>query len=90
VGAIPRDEEPQIDDILMDIHRPEMNGFEAARLIREQETPGGLRVPITAITANAMQGDRKVCLAAGIDDYLAKPVRAVDFYEIMERLAVPN
>jgi two-component system sensor histidine kinase/response regulator len=60
VGAIPRDEEPQMDAILMDIHIPEMNGFEVTCLIREQETPGGLRVPITAMTADAMQGDREV------------------------------
>ena len=90
VGAIPRDEEPQIDAILMDIHMPEMNGFEGTRLIREEEAPGGLRVPITAMMANAMQGDREVCLAAGMDDCLAKPVHAVDLYEILERLAVPD
>jgi signal transduction histidine kinase/CheY-like chemotaxis protein len=88
--AVAAFESGKFDAILMDIHMPEMNGFEATRLIREQETPGGLRVPIIAMTANAMQGDREACLAAGMDDYLAKPVRAMDLYEILERLAVPN
>ena len=69
---------------------PEMNGFEATRIIREGEEAGSPRIPIIAMTANAMQGDREACLEAGMDDYLAKPVHATDLYEVLERLAIPS
>jgi signal transduction histidine kinase/ActR/RegA family two-component response regulator len=65
----------RFDLILMDCHMPEMDGFEATREIRAyDQAHGEPRVAIVALTANAMQGDREVCLASGMDDYLAKPL----------------
>jgi len=72
------------DLILMDCQMPEMDGFQATRAIRAQE-PVGQRVPIIAMTANAMQGDRERCLEAGMDDYLAKPVAILDLKTALQR-----
>jgi PAS domain S-box-containing protein len=75
------------DLILMDCQMPEMDGFEATRRIREQEGPR--RVPILAMTANAMAGDRERCLEAGMDDYLAKPIAILDLKEALLRWLPP-
>jgi len=79
------------DLIFMDCQMPEMDGYEATRIIREQENdpsqpcPWTTPIHIIAMTANAMQGDRAQCLAAGMDDYIAKPVRITDLKAALSR-----
>ncbi len=73
-----------IDIVLMDCQMPEMDGYEATRRIRAEETTGR-HVPIIAMTANVMQGDRDVCLACGMDDFLPKPYRQTDLKAILTR-----
>lgn len=79
----------QYDVILMDCQMPEMDGFEATRIIRNAE--GARRhTPIIALTANVMSGERERCLHAGMDDFLAKPVRSDALVEMLQKwLAVP-
>jgi CheY-like chemotaxis protein len=72
------------DLILMDVQMPEMDGIEATAAIRARERVMGGHIPIIAMTANAMQGDRERCLEAGMDGYIAKPVRATDLYQAVE------
>ena len=84
VEAVQRE---SFDLVVMDVHMPEMGGFEATGLIRDRERTTGEHLPIIALTARAMAGDREQCLAAGMDDYLTKPVKVRELIEMIDRLA---
>ncbi|MBX9880300.1 MAG: response regulator [Candidatus Obscuribacterales bacterium] len=71
--------------ILMDVQMPEMDGFQATLEIRKLEAGSAKHTPIVALTASAMEGDRERCLAAGMDDYLVKPVKLDRFKEVVEK-----
>jgi CheY-like chemotaxis protein/HPt (histidine-containing phosphotransfer) domain-containing protein len=85
--ALERLSERRFDLVLMDCQMPVMDGFEAAARIRAQENPEIRAIPIIAMTANAMAGDRERCLAAGMDDYISKPISTAYLKEAIERLA---
>jgi CheY-like chemotaxis protein len=74
------------DVVLMDVQMPVMDGFEATAAIRAGETGTGGHLPIVALTAHAMKGDLERCLAAGMDAYVSKPIRAAELYELIDRL----
>ncbi len=73
------------DVVLMDVQMPEMGGFEATEKIRRSEQRAGTHIPIIAMTAHAMEGDRERCLAAGMDDYISKPIRAATLIDLVEK-----
>ena len=77
------------DLVLMDLQMPEMSGFEATAAIRQQEQSTGAHIPIVALTAHAMHQDRDLCLEAGMDDYLTKPIRQQELLEKVERWIDP-
>ncbi|MGH7684530.1 MAG: response regulator, partial [Vulcanimicrobiaceae bacterium] len=73
------------DLVLMDCQMPELSGFEATARIRRIERSGGKHLPIVAMTANALEGDRESCLAAGMDDYVPKPVELSELKRVLDR-----
>ena len=87
VSAVSRE---RFDIVLMDVQMPEMDGLAATAAIRAAECLAGGRVPIVAMTAHAMDGDRQRCIDAGMDGYLTKPVRSADLYAALEALTEPS
>ncbi|MEI7982676.1 MAG: response regulator [Bacteroidota bacterium] len=86
VQALEKAHETVFDLILMDVMMPEMDGFEATRQIRKDKKGKNSKTPIVALTANAMKGDRDKCLAAGMDDYISKPIHPEDVFLTIEKL----
>jgi CheY-like chemotaxis protein len=84
--AIESVERQTYDVVLMDVQMPEMDGLEATRQITAKRSPGE-RPRIVAMTANAMQGDREMCITAGMDDYLTKPIRVDQLVEALNQAA---
>ena len=83
--AVNRSRKGSFDVILMDIQMPLMSGYEASQEIRRREKQTGAHIPIIAMTAHAMPGDREECLNAGMDDYLSKPIESDEFYAVVEK-----
>ncbi len=79
-------ERESFDLILMDVQMPEMDGLEATRAIRESERHTGKHIPIVAMTAHAMKGDRERCLAGGMDDYVSKPIQLADLKRAIDAM----
>jgi signal transduction histidine kinase/DNA-binding response OmpR family regulator len=77
------------DLVLMDVQMPEMDGYETTRAIRKKETGSGIHIPVIALTAHAMKGDRAICHAAGMDDYLSKPIETGELRSVLARWGNP-
>ncbi|MFI5246780.1 MAG: response regulator, partial [Gemmatimonadales bacterium] len=76
----------RFDLILMDVEMPELDGFEATAAIRNTEKTTGAHIPIIAMTAHALMGDRERCLAAGMDGYVSKPIQPAELFKAVEQL----
>jgi PAS domain S-box-containing protein len=80
--------EGTFDLLLLDVHMPELDGFQVVEALRERERHAGGHLPIIALTARSRKEDRERCLAAGMDDFLAKPIQAADLWAAIDRLGV--
>jgi PAS domain S-box-containing protein len=85
--ALEKLEKQSFDMILMDIQMPEMDGYEAIAKIREKETISGSHIPIIAMTAHAMKGDREKCIESGADEYISKPINRAELYRLINKMA---
>ena len=77
----------EFDVVLMDVQMPEMDGFETTAAIRALERETGRHLPVIAMTAHAMQGDRERCIAAGMDDYISKPLKVQELIELLQKIS---
>ena len=76
--------------VIMDCHMPILDGYETTKLLRAREATEGGHLPVIAFTASAMTGDRELCLAAGMDDYLSKPLKTVELDRVLSRFLSPG
>jgi len=83
-------EHQAFDLVLMDVQMPEMDGLAATVAIRDKERSTHTRLPIIAMTANAMTGDKERCLAAGMDDYVSKPLKTAELLAALERVEIAS
>ncbi len=90
LAALERSNYHEFDLVLMDIQMPEMDGFEATRAIRELEKSTGNHLPIVAMTAYVMKGDRERCLSAGMDGYVSKPIQVEELFTAIESALPPG
>jgi CheY-like chemotaxis protein len=81
--AVAASESDDHDLVLMDVEMPAMDGLQATRAIRQREQTSGRHLPIIAMTAHAMTGDREKCVAAGMDGYVSKPMRQFELYQTL-------
>jgi PAS domain S-box-containing protein len=88
--AVEKYEEGDFDLVLMDVQMPEVDGFEATQRIRKIEKQKGGHIPIVAMTAHAMKGDREKCLEAGMDEYVPKPIKTQELYNVIENMALKS
>ncbi len=79
-------EQDAFDLLLLDLHMPEMDGFRVIEAVRRREQSADRRLPVVALTARSMKGDRERCLQAGMDEYVAKPVRRAELFAAIERV----
>jgi CheY-like chemotaxis protein len=79
-------EQEQFDLVLMDVQMPEIDGLAAVTMIRQREQQTGTHMPIIALTAHAMDGDRERCIEAGTDSYISKPFRIAQLFAAIEQL----
>jgi two-component system, sensor histidine kinase and response regulator len=85
--ALAASKKDSFDLVLMDVQMPEMDGFEATAAIRLHEKIPGQHMPIIAMTAHALAGDRERCIQRGMDDYIAKPISPKQLEDVLRRLA---
>src|SRR5205814_9341801 len=83
-------QEGGFDLLLLDVHMPELDGFGVIEAVRERERRAGGHLPVIALTARSRPEDRERCLAAGMDDFRAKPIRAADLWAAIDRIVATH